>query len=128
MRNAAKTVLLIDDEVSGLTVRRSVLESVGYRVLVADNAYQGFAVFSRRRVDLAVLDYYLPDTNGGALAMAMRAVKPRVPLILFSTSVAIPNEALQAVDAFVAKGENPTSLLEAIASMLSVPGADEGIA
>jgi CheY-like chemotaxis protein len=128
LRNAAKTVLLVDDEVSGLTVRRSVLESVGYHVLVADNAYQGFAVFSRRKVDLAVLDYYLPDTNGGALALAMRVVKPRVPLILFSTSVAIPDEALRAVDAFIAKGEDPTSLLDAIATMLSVPAAGEGIA
>ena len=126
--NVVKTVLLVDDEVAGLTVRRGVLESVGYRVLVAGNAYQGFAVFSRRKVDVAVLDYYLPDSNGGALAVAMRRVKPRVPLILFSTSVAIPNEALKAVDAFVAKGEDPRSLLTAISTMLDVGEAETGIA
>ena len=126
--NVVKTVLLVDDEVAGLTVRRGVLESVGYRVLVAGNAYQGFAVFSRRKVDVAVLDYYLPDSNGGALAVAMRRVKPRVPLILFSTSVAIPSEALKAVDAFVAKGEDPRSLLTAISTMLDVGEAETGIA
>jgi CheY-like chemotaxis protein len=126
--NAVKTVLLVDDEVRGLTVRRGLLESVGYRVLVAGNAYQGFAMFSRRKVDVAVLDYYLPDSNGGALAVAMRRVKPRVPLILFSTSVAIPSEALKAVDAFVAKGEDPRSLLTAISTMLDVGEAEAGIA
>jgi CheY-like chemotaxis protein len=114
-----KTVLLIDDEISGLTVRRGVLERLGYRVLVAESAYQGFALFTRRNVDVAVLDYYLPDTDGGMLAVAMRLVKPRVPLILFSTSVSIPAEALDAVDAFVAKGEDPRSLVDAIRGILN---------
>jgi hypothetical protein len=42
-----------------------------------------------------------------------------VPLILFSTSVSIPAEALDAVDAFVAKGEDPRSLVDAIRGILN---------
>jgi CheY-like chemotaxis protein len=115
---SGKTVLLVDDEAGGLDARRNVLESLGYDVLIADSAYQAFALFSHRDVDLAVLDYYLPDTDGGMLAIAMRMVKPRVPLILFSTSLTVPAEAMSAVDAFVAKGESPLNLVQTISTVL----------
>jgi hypothetical protein len=72
-----------------------------------------------------VLDYYLPDTNGGLLAIAMRVIKPRVPLILFSTSLSIPAEALSAVDMFVAKGESTLNLVRTIRTVL---GGVEGAA
>jgi CheY-like chemotaxis protein len=121
----AKTVLLVDDEAAGLTARRNVLESLGYDVLVADSAYQAFSLFAHCEVDLAVLDYYLPDTNGGLLAIAMRVIKPRVPLILFSTSLSIPAEALSAVDMFVAKGESTLNLVRTIRTVL---GGVEGAA
>jgi CheY-like chemotaxis protein len=113
-----KTVLLVDDEAGGLDVRRNVLESLGYDVLIANSAYHAFALFSHCDVDLAVLDYYLPDTDGGMLAIAMRMVKPRVPLILFSTSLTLPAEAMSAVDAFVAKGESPLNLVQTISTVL----------
>jgi DNA-binding response OmpR family regulator len=113
-----KTILLVDDEVSALIARRGVLENIGYHVLIAENAYQALRLFSRRDIDLAVLDYYLPDTDGAVLAVAMRLVKSSVPLILHSTSLTLPQQAISAVDAFVAKGENPLNLIETIQNVL----------
>jgi CheY-like chemotaxis protein len=63
-----KTVLCVDDEKIGLRVRKIMLESRGYKVLIAHNGPEGLKVFTENQVDLVVLDYYMPDQNGGEVA------------------------------------------------------------
>ncbi len=77
-------ILLADDEPD---VRRSVAEVIGrlgYRVLVAGDGEQAWALFRAHRADiaLAILDVVMPGLSGVEAAARMRELNPGLPIIL----------------------------------------------
>ena len=113
-----KTVLCVDDERIGLRVRKIMLESHGFRVLTANDGRQGIALFDEHPVDLVVLDYFMPDMNGGDVAAELRKRRPEVPIIFLSAYFSLPPEALELANAFITKGDPPDSLLEKIEKLM----------
>jgi CheY-like chemotaxis protein len=114
------TILCVDDEQHGLMIRQMLLERVGYSVLTAGTAREGLALFSHQSVDAVVLDYYLPDVDGGLVATAMRLIKPDVPIILFSVQWTLPEESGAVADAVLGKGQHPIGLLNTLEHLLRV--------
>jgi len=114
-----KSILCVDDEGTGLSVRKAVLESQGYRVFTAGNGREALRLFSSEMIDLVVIDYAMPEMNGGEVAEEMKALRPAVPILLLSAYVDLPAEALAFVDKSVIKGEPPSVMLGAIAQLLS---------
>lgn len=114
-----KILLCIDDEPTGLTIRKVILEQSGYDVLIAEDGMSGLELFRKHSVDAVVLDYYMPEMNGGLLAAAMKRLKPDVPIILLSAYVSLPEGAVEAVDAFITKGQSPNVLLEKVKELVS---------
>jgi CheY-like chemotaxis protein len=113
-----KTVLCVDDETIGLRVRKIMLESHGFHVLTATDGQQGIALFERNKVDLVVLDFYMPGLNGGQVAAELRRRRPRVPIIFLSAYFSLPSDALEMADAFITKGEPPEVLIEKIEQLM----------
>jgi CheY-like chemotaxis protein len=113
-----KTVLCVDDERIGLRVRKIMLESHGFHVLTASDGRQGLAVFDQNQVDLVVLDYFMPDMNGGDVAAELRKRRPDVPIIFLSAYFSLPPEALELANAFITKGDPPDALLEKIEQLV----------
>jgi CheY-like chemotaxis protein len=113
-----KTVLCVDDEKIGLRVRRIMLESRGYTVLTASSGLEGLKVFDENHVDLVVLDYFMPELNGGEVASEMRRRRPGVPIVFLSAYFSLPPEALELADAFITKGDPPDVLIEKIHNLL----------
>jgi CheY-like chemotaxis protein len=114
----SKTVLCVDDEKIGLRVRKVMLESRGYRVLTASDGAEGLRLFDENPVDVVVLDYFMPELNGGEVAAEMRRRRPGVPIVLLSAYFSLPPEALEAADAFITKGDPPDVLIEKIRNLL----------
>jgi FixJ family two-component response regulator len=56
----------------------------------------------------------MPEMSGQELAIAMRRLRPRAPIIMLSGAVDVREQALQVVDAFVPKGCLASRLLPAI--------------
>ena len=105
-----KPVILCADVTSTmLQGRKMLLEKNGYRVLTAANGKEAVQAFVSHTVDLVLLDYRVPQTDGGVAAIHMRACKPDVPIALLSGDESLPPGALEAVDAFVSKSEPVTS-------------------
>src|SRR5581483_7021532 len=102
-----KTVLCVDDERIGLRVRKIMLETRGFNVLTASDGRQGLAIFEQNQVDLVVLDYFMPDMNGGDVAAELRRRRPNVPIIFLSAYFSLPPEALELANAFITKGDPP---------------------
>jgi CheY-like chemotaxis protein len=115
---SAPTILCIDDEALGLQIRRTVLEHAGYRVLTAEDGPTGLELFRSNAVDGVVLDYYMPEMDGGAVAEAVRRERPDVPIMLLSAYINLPPETVALVDVTLLKGEGPLELLEKLRLML----------
>jgi DNA-binding response OmpR family regulator len=97
----------------------NLLAQSGYELLTVSNGHEGLRLFMSRSVDAIVLDYQLGLLNGGVVAAEIKKVKPQVPIVMFADSGNLPDEALKAVDALVAKSEGPQSLLATIRSLLN---------
>jgi CheY-like chemotaxis protein len=113
-----KTVLCVDDEKIGLRVRKILLESHGFKVLTASSGQQGLSLFDENRVDLVVLDYYMPGLNGGQVAAELRRRRPGVPIIFLSAYFSLPAADLELANAFITKGDPPDVLIDKILQLV----------
>lgn len=113
-----KLVLCIDDRTTSAEVRKLLLECEGYRVLMASDCRSGITCFAKRPVDLVVLDYDSTAVNGILLAAKMREFKPQVPIIILSGYTTPPAGVRRTVDAYIRKGEHPSSLLDCVEELL----------
>lgn len=116
-------ILCIDDEELGLRIRKIVLERAGYRVETAINGQGGLSIFGAEKVDVVVLDYFMPGMNGGEVAAEMRRVRPEVPILLLSAYINLPADVVSAVDCTILKGNGPEVLLARLREVLP-KGAD----
>jgi CheY-like chemotaxis protein len=116
-----KIVLCVDDEKTGLMVRRILLEHQGYKVLTAEGGTEAVALFEQYPVNAVVLDYAMPGLNGAEVATLMRQRKPEVPILLLSAYVTFSEEVLKLVDQSMTKGDGPTVLLEHLHRLISNP-------
>jgi len=117
------TILCIDDEALGLQIRRAVLERAGYQVLTAMDGPSGLSLFRGNPVDGVVLDYYMPEMDGGAVAREMRSERPHVPILLLSAYINLPAEVVALADVTLLKGEGPVELLDKLRLMLHASGS-----
>lgn len=119
-------VLCIDDNVLGLAVRKAMLESRDYRVFTAENGPAGLEIASREEIDLVILDYQMPEMDGGQVAERLRNTCSQVPILLLSGFPGrIPRSLLASVDGFVLKGSSPEVLLKEVERITraTAPGA-----
>lgn len=109
------TILCIDDDESGLLLRKLLLEAEGYEVLTAISGRAGLSLLEKQRVDAVVLDYAMPMMNGGEVAGVIRDQWPTLPIIMLSGyTEAVPHEIQALVNAFLSKGDSTPELLKII--------------
>lgn len=120
------TILCIDDEVLGLEIRKVVLEREGYAVYTAPDGPSGIRLFRQHAVDAVVLDYAMPGMNGGAVATALREIRPNVPILLLSAYLTLPDEVQQLVTLIANKGDGALALLGNVRRLLDSSGGAAG--
>ena len=114
------TVLCIDDEPTGLVLRKMLLEGEGYKVLLASSGHEGLKILKSSQVEAVVLDYQMPQMNGDEVARLMRKQYPDIPIVLLSGYPQdVPEGMLNQVNMFVWKGGDPAELLTAVRSVLT---------
>src|ERR1039457_4714619 len=109
-----KTILCIDDDDGMLRYQKALFERRGYKVLTAAAARQGLRIAAVCAVAAVVVDYHMPEINGHEVAIKKKPLKPQIPIVMVSSDDAIPEPALNVVDAFVSKNEAPHCLLPVI--------------
>jgi len=112
------TLLYVDDDSRRLQVLPARLELLGYEVLTANNGASGLEIFKERRVDLAIVDYYMPEMGGDILALEMKRLQPDVPVIIFSGTFTMRELVIAFVDAFVSTADGTDALIHRIAEVL----------
>ena len=81
-----RTVLIVDDDLDALIFLKLILETRGYRVLVASRAETALRLLRRDDlgVDLLLTNVVMPAMNGGELARGSRALRPTLPILFMS--------------------------------------------
>ena len=113
-------ILCVDDTPSVLEGEKMLLEENGYRVLTATNGEAAVQVFVSQSVDLVLLDYHMPEMNGGVAAARMKELKADIPVALLSGDGYLRPRDLEAVDCFMSKSQPISSLLEKVDYLLSL--------
>jgi CheY-like chemotaxis protein len=115
--NRKPMILYADDCVNVVEGWKTLLEIKGYQV--ASNGAEAVQVFGTNPVDLALLDYHMPQMNGDVAAVHMKACKADVPIALLSADAMPVLANLRGVDAFVPKSEPIARILEIVDYLLS---------
>jgi CheY-like chemotaxis protein len=110
-------LLCIDDNQDVLDCERAFLETFGYTVLTALSGRKGLELASVHPVDVVIVDYVMPEMNGQEFAIKVKRLRPQAPIIMLSGALDVPKEALNLVDAFIAKDHLSSQLLPMIAQL-----------
>jgi CheY-like chemotaxis protein len=119
VRTSHRVLLCIDDDETQVLMQRALLHAKGYDVVVATGGRDGIAAFGNHHVDLVVVDYRMPDLDGGTVARKLKEKNPNVPIVMFTGVDEISPDALTAVNSLVKKGESPTALSDEVQRLLA---------
>ena len=119
-----KCILIADDNIIVRTIIRVFLEShKGFEV--CGEATDGVDVIQKAKElkpDLIVLDLAMPRMNGVEAASVLKAMMPRVPIVLFTMYREMMGKSLTAavgIDAVLSKPDGVGSLVECVQGLLS---------
>jgi CheY-like chemotaxis protein len=117
-------VLVVDDEASVRSVMQRALERAGYRVLSADDGDVGVDLFRAHasEIQVVVLDVTMPRMGGVEALSHMRAIDPRVRVVLssgYSETEATTRFAGQSLSGFLAKPFTTRALVDCVRDVLS---------
>jgi two-component system cell cycle sensor histidine kinase/response regulator CckA len=101
------TILVIDDDEDVLSVSLTILERLGYHVLLAKSGEETVEIANGfdEKIDLAILDIGLPDIPGDRLYQMLKKIRPDIR-VLVSTGYAVEDigeNLKRAVQGFIQK-------------------------
>ena len=114
-------ILLVDDNLSGSTARKTVLEELGHKIHMASSGAEALEIFAQHKFDLVVTDYRMPRMDGLELIVRLRKQRPEILVVLVSGFVDTLglNEATSGADAVIQKSANEvTHLVRAVNRLL----------
>ena len=109
-----RKLLCVDDDPSIRSLYRNLLSTSGYEVFVADSGPHALKLLQTHTVDAVVLDYEMPEMNGGEVAAEIKHRVPGLPILMVSGRPSVVDDAPRFVDAALAKGSPVDKLLRKI--------------
>lgn len=119
------TILLVDDDPVVRDIIKVALEG-RYEVLTASN-YSEAITYLGDRIDLALIDYVLPDGDGLDLLKAIRAVRPELSVIImtgYSTEAVIIKALRAGATDYIKKPVSIKYLSEKISGIFECKGVN----
>ncbi len=126
LRGGKETILLVDDEEIIRDLGRTVLEELGYTVVLAEDGRQALDIFSATpgRFDLIVLDLSMPNLSGREVLEYLRVLSPDIKVLVSSgysdTGQGDTLERFHPVG-FIPKPYRPSELSIAVREALDTP-------
>ena len=119
VRVLGKRILLADDQDSVRIAIRHLLEVDEHSVTEARDGREAFECFRRERFDLVIADYSMPEMAGSELAIKIKRLTPKQPIIMITayTPELIPRD--NPVDAVLNKPFSFQVLRKTIATLLA---------
>lgn len=117
------TILLVEDEDAVRAIARRVLEREGFAVIEAGTAGDALRLAERHGdvINLMLSDLVMPGMTGAELAVAIRRLRPNVPIVYMSGYTREDVEdrvGTMTATGFVSKPFTPRGLVEAVRGAL----------
>jgi DNA-binding NtrC family response regulator len=121
---ATHTILVVDDDKLTRFSLSKILGRAGYRIREAASATEGMAAIEEERPGVVLLDIRLPDRDGFAVLLAIRASHPQLPVVMMTAhhneEMAREAKTLGAW-AYLAKPCDPAELQSMVSAALGKP-------
>jgi acyl-CoA thioester hydrolase len=85
-----RTILIVDDDITLVSLLKDGLESAGYRVAVAYDSAQGLLLAHQSHPALVILDFNMPGKDGGSMYDRLRSAPDTAEVpVVFSTGLTL---------------------------------------
>lgn len=123
---APKTILVVDDEISVLTVVKCMLDRDDYNILLANSAEAALHIIERKDllIDLMITDVVMPDINGRELAERVLTIRPYIKILFMSgytDSEVVRVKVLEHTSGFLPKPFTTADLQDQVRKALAAP-------
>jgi CheY-like chemotaxis protein len=123
-----ETILIVDDEISILSMTGQALNAFGYKVRTAVNGAQAVAIYAEHRKTIAavVTDMSMPVMDGLSTIHALKEINPEVRIIAASglnDHSSMTRAAVAGVRHFLSKPCSTETLLKTLQEVLNDPQA-----
>jgi CheY-like chemotaxis protein len=120
-------ILLIEDEVEVAEIASEMLADEGYKVIQSHDGFEALKIYQRigNQIGLVILDFFLPIMDGDAVFDELRALNPKVDVVLssgFAEQSKISAMLAQGLRGFIPKPHTREKLLAQIRSTLDAAG------
>jgi DNA-binding response OmpR family regulator len=84
-----RTILVVDDNLDSIMILRSILETQGFSVLVAQGGHEALAVLKRETPDVILLDVMMPEMSGYEVLEKIKTTHAtsKVPVIMVTAKM-----------------------------------------
>jgi DNA-binding response OmpR family regulator len=121
-----RTILVVEDDPELRDMLQDTLVPAGFEVLSAKNGIEGIRLFRSHRIDLAIVDIFMPEKDGFETLMEMRRHAAEAKVIVISgggglkmAQVLIWADKLGAAET-LAKPFSPKEIIEAVNRLLAI--------
>lgn len=122
-KGSRELILLVDDDGEILERTGEILDFEDYRLITAKDGIEALAIYRRlgRQIDLVLLDYFLPVMDGDAVFDELKAIDPKVRVVLssgFGEQAKVGSMLARGLCGFIPKPYTHEKLVEQIRSVL----------
>jgi DNA-binding response OmpR family regulator len=125
--NAAKTILVVDDEARLVSLVETYLTQSGFRVVTASNGREALSIAGRQNPDLIILDIMMPEMDGYEFMRVYRT-EHDTPIILLTARVDSDEKVVgleSGADDYMTKPFRPRELMARVKAVLRRSGKKE---
>ncbi len=122
-KGGTETILVAEDDASLRKLKRIVLESVGYNVIIAEDGEDAITKFkeNRERINLIILDMIMPKKSGREAYEEIRKISPDIRTLFasgYTLDIINRNELLDEAMDFILKPVSSKDLLRKVREIL----------
>ena len=122
-KGGRELILLVDDDLEVLEGTGEILDFEDYRFIPAKDGVEALQIYRRmgKRIDLVLLDYFLPVMDGDAVFDELKAINPDVRVVLssgFGEQARVGSMLARGLCGFIPKPYTHEKLVEQIRSVL----------
>jgi CheY-like chemotaxis protein len=117
-------ILVVDDDLEVLERASEMLTMEDYRVVLAKDGFQALQIYSQMREEIAliILDFFLPVMDGDAVFDELKAINPRVQVVLssgFAEQTKLGSMLSRGLCGFIPKPYTSAKLLDQVQSIIA---------